>query len=148
MYVASWCCKSFCVVPCASFCTGHFVMVPLNTTYLHCLQHSLFEHLFNFLLTSLANYDEQITLVSHFVYFFSWLQTPYLHFLLVPWNSLIPTEEWSHDNQYVVPVLFAGWLLICRWLFITVACKKVNLQINKSRNKLLCGIHIPVQAIT
>jgi len=38
---------SFCVVPCASFCTGHFVMVPLNMTYLHCLQHSLFEHLFN-----------------------------------------------------------------------------------------------------
>jgi len=22
-------------------------MVPLNLTYLHCLQHSLFEHLFN-----------------------------------------------------------------------------------------------------
>jgi len=42
MYVASWCCKSFCVVPCASFCTGHFVMA-----YLHCLQYSLFEHLFN-----------------------------------------------------------------------------------------------------
>ena len=47
MSVASWCCKSFCVVPCASFCTGRFVMVPLNMTYLHCLQHSLFEHLFN-----------------------------------------------------------------------------------------------------
>jgi len=47
MFVASWCCKSFCVVPCDSFCTGHFVMVPLNMTYLHCLQHSLFEHLFN-----------------------------------------------------------------------------------------------------
>jgi len=28
-------------------CTGHFVMVPLNLTYLHCFQHSLFEHLFN-----------------------------------------------------------------------------------------------------
>ena len=38
----------FCIiVPCVSFCTGHFVMVPLNMTYLHCLQHSLFEHLFN-----------------------------------------------------------------------------------------------------
>ena len=47
MSVASWCCKSLFVVPCASFCTGHFVMVPLNMTYLHCLQHSLFEHLFN-----------------------------------------------------------------------------------------------------
>jgi len=43
-----------CVVPCASFCTGHFVMVPLNMTYLHCLQHSLFEHLFN--LYCAANY--------------------------------------------------------------------------------------------
>ena len=47
MSAASWCCKSFCVVPCVSFCTGHFVMMPLNMTYLHCLQHSLFEHLFN-----------------------------------------------------------------------------------------------------
>jgi len=25
--------KVFCVVPCVSFCTGHFVMVPLNMTY-------------------------------------------------------------------------------------------------------------------
>jgi len=47
MSVASWWCKSFFVVPCASFCTDHFVMVPLNMTYLHCLQHSLFEHLCN-----------------------------------------------------------------------------------------------------
>jgi len=35
---------SFCVLV---FCTGHFVMVPLNLTYLHCLQHFSFEHLFN-----------------------------------------------------------------------------------------------------
>jgi len=47
MSVASCCCKSVCVVPCVIFCTGHFVMVPLNMTHLHCLQHSLFEHLFN-----------------------------------------------------------------------------------------------------
>jgi len=49
MSVASWCCtcKCFCVVLCVSSCTGHFVMVPLNLTYIHCLQHSLFEHLFN-----------------------------------------------------------------------------------------------------
>jgi len=47
MSVVSWCYKNFCVVPCASFCTGHFVMVPLNMTCLHCLQHSLFVHLFN-----------------------------------------------------------------------------------------------------
>ena len=37
----------FCVVLCVCFCTGHFVMVPLNLTFLYCLQHSLFEHLFN-----------------------------------------------------------------------------------------------------
>ena len=47
MSVASCSCTCFCVVLCVSFCTGHFVMVPLNLTYLHCLQHSLFEHLFN-----------------------------------------------------------------------------------------------------
>jgi len=49
MYVASWCCKCFCVVLCVSFCTGHFAMVPFNLKYLHCLQHSSFEHLFNLL---------------------------------------------------------------------------------------------------
>jgi len=58
MSVASWCCKSFCVVPCVSFCTGHFVMVPLNITYLHCLQHSLFEHLFNLFYVKICLYLE------------------------------------------------------------------------------------------
>jgi len=48
------------VVPCASFCTGHFVMVPLNMTYLHCLQHSLFEHLFNlYFKTVCCQYKDQ-----------------------------------------------------------------------------------------
>ena len=47
MFVESWCCTCLCVVLCYSFCTGHFVMVPLNMTYLHCLQHSFFEYLFN-----------------------------------------------------------------------------------------------------
>ena len=37
----------FLCVLCVSFCTGRFVMVPLLLTYLHCLQHSFFEHLFN-----------------------------------------------------------------------------------------------------
>jgi len=37
---------------CVSFCTGHFVMVPLNLTNLHCLQHYLSEHLFNLYLIS------------------------------------------------------------------------------------------------
>ena len=47
MSIASWCSTCFCVIMCVGFCTGHFVMVPLNLTYLHCLQHSAFEHLFN-----------------------------------------------------------------------------------------------------
>ena len=34
----------FCVL---FLCTGHFITVPLYLTYLHCLQHSVFEHLFN-----------------------------------------------------------------------------------------------------
>ena len=31
---------AFCVVLRVGFCTCHFVMVPLNMTYIHCLQHS------------------------------------------------------------------------------------------------------------
>jgi len=34
-------------------------MVPLNMTYLHCLQHFLFEHLFN------LYYDEETTLLLY-----------------------------------------------------------------------------------
>jgi len=47
MYVACLCSTCFCVVLCVCFVPGRFVMVLLNLTYLHCLQHSLFEHLFN-----------------------------------------------------------------------------------------------------
>jgi len=45
MFVASWCSASF-VLFCVPYCTGHFNMVPLNLTCVHCLQHSFFEHLF------------------------------------------------------------------------------------------------------
>jgi len=38
-----------CAVQCVCFCTGLFVMVPLNMTCLHCLQHSFFEHLVNYI---------------------------------------------------------------------------------------------------
>jgi len=36
------CFVMFCV-----FCTGHFVMVPINWTCPHCLQHFFFEHIFH-----------------------------------------------------------------------------------------------------
>jgi len=35
------------VVICVCLCIGHLVMVPLNFAFLHCLQHSFFEHIFN-----------------------------------------------------------------------------------------------------
>ena len=63
----------------ASFCTGHFVMVPLNMTYLHCLQHSLFEHLFNlyytttekFLLREHWRMDSRLILTLYFLFRFN-----------------------------------------------------------------------------
>jgi len=36
-----------CAVMFVGFCTGHFVGVPLNLTCLYCLQHSVFQQLFN-----------------------------------------------------------------------------------------------------
>ena len=63
MSVASWCCTCFCVVLCVIFCTGHFVMMPLNLTYLHCLLQSLFEHLFNlYCKTSVKGYNTIVNL--------------------------------------------------------------------------------------
>jgi len=35
------------VLFCLGFCTDHFVVIRLNLTCLHCLQHSFFEHLLN-----------------------------------------------------------------------------------------------------
>jgi len=43
-FVLSFC--VFCAVLRVCFCNGHFVMVPLNLFCLHCLQHFVFEHLF------------------------------------------------------------------------------------------------------
>jgi len=40
-----YCVLVLCVFVC--FCTGRYVMVSLNLTCLHCLQHYYFEHLFN-----------------------------------------------------------------------------------------------------
>ena len=51
MYFASWCSMCFCIVLFDGFCTGHFVMVPLNFTHFHRLQHSFFKHRFNIYLT-------------------------------------------------------------------------------------------------
>jgi len=54
-----------CVVLCVGLCTGHFVIVPLNLTYLHCLQHSFIEHFFNWYFihkrVSLLNTNEFIS---------------------------------------------------------------------------------------
>jgi len=40
-------CVFFVPFLCVCLCTGHFVMVPLNMTCLHCVQHSFCEHLLN-----------------------------------------------------------------------------------------------------
>ena len=45
MYVASCILRVMC---CSVWvCTGNFVMVPINLTCPHCLQHFFFEHLFH-----------------------------------------------------------------------------------------------------
>ena len=51
--------RDVCVVMCVGFCKGHFLKVPLNLTHLHCLQHSLIEHLLNLYCNLL--FDQGIT---------------------------------------------------------------------------------------
>jgi len=46
-----------CVVLCVCLCTGHFVMEPLNLTFLHCLK-----HLFNLYLKKTKNFLKNILL--------------------------------------------------------------------------------------
>jgi len=45
--VASWCLRVFVPFLCVCFCTRRFVMVSLNLTCLHCVQHFFCEHLLN-----------------------------------------------------------------------------------------------------
>jgi len=39
-----------------AFCTGHFVMVPINVTCLRCLYYFVFEHLFTIYLIKYVKY--------------------------------------------------------------------------------------------
>jgi len=39
IYNFTYCKNVICAVICVRFCKVHFVMVPLNLTFLHCLQH-------------------------------------------------------------------------------------------------------------
>jgi len=49
----SVCFVLFCVFACG-FCTGRFVMVPINLTCLHCLQHSFFQRRLNLYKNSMS----------------------------------------------------------------------------------------------
>jgi len=51
------------VLLCVCFCTGHFVMVPLNLTCLHCLQ-----HLFNLFYLSFSSNGRQNCAYNENVY--------------------------------------------------------------------------------
>jgi len=65
MSVAQWCSMWFCVNLCVGFCTGHFVMVSLNLTYIQCLHYSFFEHLFNlYSNTGYESYDAHLQPLS------------------------------------------------------------------------------------
>jgi len=64
MSVASWCSMCFCVVLCVGFCTGYFVMVALNMTHVHYLQHSFFEHRFNL-------YYDLVRTIKYLKFFFA-----------------------------------------------------------------------------
>jgi len=80
-FLNSCCVMAFYEFLCRSvfFCTGHFDLVPLNLTYmyLHCLQQSFFEHIFNFFWHNPADkFDDVFSLK---ILFLVWL-TPHLQF--------------------------------------------------------------------
>jgi len=80
----------FCVVLCVGFCMGHFVMVPSNMTYLHCLQHSFFELLFNLYYIILVT----ILVTSQLLYLSSQLSSPALSDGLSPTMWLAVHRSW------------------------------------------------------
>jgi len=71
------------------FCTGHFVMVPINSTCPHCLQHFFFEHLFHIYL----------------FYRLAFFHVQQIHSSLKPscqidiWNIKL-TRNTSHDQKW------------------------------------------------
>jgi len=123
MSVASWCCKSFCVFPCVSFCTGHFVMVPLNMTYLHCLQYALFEHLFNLYWHIYIVYNILYLNIS-LIYFY----TVHIYDDLSLWHLREIGVAWNlFHRQATVPVQAA---VVCKHRMINYLVF-VKLNINK-----------------
>ena len=100
MSVASRCCKSFCVVPCVIFYTGHFVMVPLNMTYLHRLQHSLFEHLFNLYYIGVTNIDIVKHCLSHEHDLYWAVPSQFIFYCFGP-TAILLSKCWRRTSRYV-----------------------------------------------
>jgi len=62
----------FCLFVCLFVCSfmGHFVMVLLNLTCLHCLQHAFFEYLFNLHFNRCSSFDKsQASSIYPYLYY-------------------------------------------------------------------------------
>ena len=117
MSFAYWCSTCFCVVLCVGFCMGHFVIVPLNLTYLHCLKHSFFEHHVN----SLYCLNRHIWwgVSSFFFHVFNKLDLMKADFSITIYNktqSRIKRIGLCHCFQYLE---VAGILFRCPLLMLT-----------------------------
>jgi len=105
----------FCVFLCCFvcvYCTGHFVMVPLNLTCLHYLQHSFFEHLFN--LHSPANQKRGLMFCGVIQ---SFTRPKSMHYHTK--KSLIHCLLLSVNGTYVICTLLFSCIVFgdCNWSF-------------------------------
>ena len=110
-------CYGFLCVSCCfkCFCTGHFVMVPLNLICLHCLQHFSFEYLFNlywlYMLSSLFPLDLLCRLVICWwkwnVYNMPWHKTFFLSlYFFLPNYACTSTDIFLVAlNSYIIVII-------------------------------------------
>ena len=148
MSVALWCCKSFCVVPCVSFCTGHFVMVPFNITYLHWLQHSLFEHLFNLYCPHchiVGPYVVLLCAIDNTPSLCSQAQTKIRRLSQVVCVNRFPlihvlTSTYIFSLVFIIANIYSSWL-IAHFVFWNLFNLKFNIQMCSSISFMALLIH-------
>ena len=151
-------------ISCVSFCTGHFVMVPLIMTYLHCLQQSLFEHLFNlylikqeicrskhyaFIRWNFRNVTKNMFQVAKNDFFLSMSYKIYLQKLLSKFNCVCdrPSDPSLLKLGDIFPIIchFVKEVVIFQWYKIYHFFQDPNheltyaIWLNKSADGLLCN---------
>ena len=106
-------------------CTGHFISVPLDLTYLHCLQHFLYKYLFNLICQLKCSTDKALLT-------FKMSHVPQPVHCIVPQKGLVRIQQ----RGFRVLKIMHGFKKINRkWdtvFFVSISMRLANLGISSN----------------